>query len=400
MISKEIISEAKIYTAYVNQNTKWNFINLKLSNGIEGWGEATLNKSEKIIVELDNNKLRMIIGMSLKQLINEFDHIFNLNDTPNAVLTSAVNAALIDVIAQNKDISVANELGGVINDEVEVYANFNRRTIDRSPDGMKKSAKFVKNHGFNFFKIAPFDEVFPSQPKLDFYKSISKGLERIEAISDILGDNSKLMIDCHWRFNSQFIDILIDEILPYNIYWVECPISENLEFMHEIKSIRNKVNKKGIKLAGLETCITKDHFKPYLDLGCYDVMMPDIKYVGGPLKMMELADLIGSFNVEFSPHNPSGPICHAHSLQVCSALKSFIILEHQFDETPLFNKLVNYQLPEIKNGKIKLSNRSGIGVKVNKRIGCFPKNEKINFDINSNNVFDNIIDLSKPNSKL
>ena len=163
---------------------------------------------------------------------------------------------------------------------------------------------------------------------------------------------------------------------------------------------RNKVNKKGIKLAGLETCITKDHFKLYLDLGCYDVMMPDIKYVGGPLKMMELADLIGSFNVEFSPHNPSGPICHAHSLQVCSALKSFIILEHQFDETPLFNKLVNYQLPEIKNGKIKLSNRSGIGVKVNKRIGCFPKNEKINFDINSNNVFDNIIDLSKPNSKL
>ena len=112
MISKEIISEAKIYTAYVNQNTKWNFINLKLSNGIEGWGEATLNKSEKIIVKLANNKFRLLIGMSLNQLINEFDHIFSLNDTPNAVLTSAVNAALIDLIAQNKNISVANELGG------------------------------------------------------------------------------------------------------------------------------------------------------------------------------------------------------------------------------------------------------------------------------------------------
>ena len=400
MISKEIISEAKIYTAYVNQNTKWNFINLKLSNGIEGWGEATLNKSEKIIVKLANNKFRLLIGMSLNQLINEFDHIFSLNDTPNAVLTSAVNAALIDLIAQNKNISVANELGGVINDEVEVYANFNRRTIDRSPDGMKKSAKFVKNHGFNSFKIAPFDEVFPSQSKLDFHKSISKGLERIDAIRDILGNNPKLMIDCHWRFQSEFIDVLIDEILPFNIYWVECPISENLEFTYEIKSIRNKLNDKGIKLAGLETCITKDHFKPFLDIGCYDVMMPDVKYVGGPLKMMELANLIQSFKVEFSPHNPSGPICHAHSLQVCGAVKSSKILEHQFDESPLFNELVNNQLPEIRNGKIKLSNSSGIGVKINKSLEFCFINKNLNLDTNRNNVFDNIVDLSKPDSKL
>ncbi len=400
MISKEIISEAKIYTAYVNQNTKWNFINLKLSNGIEGWGEATLNKSEKIIVKLANNKFRLLIGMSLNQLINEFDHIFSLNDTPNAVLTSAVNAALIDLIAQNKNISVANELGGVINDEVEVYANFNRRTIDRSPDGMKKSAKFVKNHGFNSFKIAPFDEVFPSQSKLDFHKSISKGLERIDAIRDILGNNPKLMIDCHWRFKSEFIDVLIDEILPFNIYWVECPISENLEFTYEIKSIRNKLNDKGIKLAGLETCITKDHFKPFLDIGCYDVMMPDVKYVGGPLKMMELANLIQSFKVEFSPHNPSGPICHAHSLQVCGAVKSSKILEHQFDESPLFNELVDNQLPEIRNGKIKLSNSSGIGVKINKSLEFCFINKKLNLDTNRNNVFDNIVDLSTPDSKL
>ncbi len=400
MISKEIISEAKIYTAFINQNTQWNFVNLKLSNGIEGWGEATLNKSEKIIVKLAKKKLRMLIGISLNQLINEFDYIFNLNDTPNAVLTSAVNAALIDLVAQNKNISVANELGGMINNEVQLYANFNRRTIDRSPDGMKKSARFTKNHGFNSFKIAPFDEVFPSQTKLAFHQSISKGLERIEAIRGVLGKNSKLMIDCHWRFNPKFIDVLIDELLPFNIYWVECPISENEEFIHEIKSIRNKVNTKGIKLTGLETCITKDHFKPFLDLGCYDVVMPDIKYVGGPLQMMELANFIQSFNVEFSPHNPSGPICHAHSLQVCGAVKSFIMLEHQFDESPLFNKLVNNELPEIKNGKIKLSSSSGIGVKINKNLNFSSKNQKINFVSNSNNVFDNIINLSKPESKL
>ena len=132
----------------------------------------------------------------------------------------------------------------------------------------------------------------------------------------------------------------------------------------------------------------------------YDVMMPDVKYAGGPDEMIEIEKLFLKNNVEFSPHNPSGPICHAHSLQVCGAVKSSKILEHQFDESPLFNELVNNQLPEIRNGKIKLSNSSGIGVKINKSLEFCFINTKLNLDTNRNNVFDNIDDLSKPDSKL
>lgn len=398
-ISKETICEAKVYVANVNKNTNWIFINLQLSNGLEGWGEATLNKSESVIEKLANKKLRSLVNLNLDELSHKINHISTYIDTPNAIFTSALNSALIDLIAQKKNVSVANELGGLVNDEVEVYANFNRRTTDRSTNGIKKSVTFVKENGFNAFKIAPFDEVFPSQSKLDLYKSISKGLERIEVIRSVLGNDLKLMIDCHWRFNYEYIDILINEILPFNIHWIECPIRENIELTTEIKSIRNKVNNKGIKLAGLETFITKEDFKPFLDVGCYDVMMPDVKYVGGPIKMMELANLLKAHDVEFSPHNPSGPICHAHSLQVCGAIDSTLILEHQFDESPLFNKLVNNQLPEIKNGKIKLSNNSGIGVKINKSLDFSDTNNKENGDTNNNNVFDNIVNLSKTSSK-
>ena len=48
--------------------------------------------------------------------------------------------------------------------------------------------------------------------------------------------------------------------------------------------------------------------------------MPDVKYVGGPIKMVELANYIKKYGSEFSPHNPSGPICHAHSLQICGVM--------------------------------------------------------------------------------
>ena len=48
MDSKEIISAADIFFAKINENTIWIFVNLTLSNGIEGWGEATLNKITSI----------------------------------------------------------------------------------------------------------------------------------------------------------------------------------------------------------------------------------------------------------------------------------------------------------------------------------------------------------------
>ena len=136
MISKDVVSEAKIYTAYVNKNTKWIFLNLKLSSGIEGWGEATLNKSEKKIEELANNKLHNLIGLPISHLNNEIQELFNFSDTPNAVLTSAINSSLVDIISQKNNISLANQLGGLNYSEVEVYANFNRRTKDRSLEGI------------------------------------------------------------------------------------------------------------------------------------------------------------------------------------------------------------------------------------------------------------------------
>jgi galactonate dehydratase len=69
-------------------------------------------------------------------------------------------------------------------------------------------------------------------------------------------------------------------------------------------------------------------------------MMPDVKYAGGPDEMMRIAALFGRFGVAFSPHNPSGPICHIHSLHICAALGASDLLEHQFDETPLFDAVI------------------------------------------------------------
>jgi galactonate dehydratase len=127
--------------------------------------------------------------------------------------------------------------------------------------------------------------------------------------------------------------------------------------------LRHQANTVGVRLAGLEMNVRRSGFQPYLDAGAYDVMMPDVKYAGGPMELLRIADLFKNFDVDFSPHNPTGPICHAASIQICAAAGKTDLLEHQFDETSYFAQLVGGKLPVVSEGAVELTASSkGIDV--------------------------------------
>jgi len=66
--------------------------------------------------------------------------------------------------------------------------------------------------------------------------------------------------------------------------------------------------------------------------------------------------------IAVSPHNPTGPICHAASLQLCAALPGFSMLEMQLDETPLFWSLAEPGLPPVDGGSSAVPAGAGLGV--------------------------------------
>jgi galactonate dehydratase len=72
-------------------------------------------------------------------------------------------------------------------------------------------------------------------------------------------------------------------------------------------------------------------------------------------------------NIDFSPHNPSGPISHAHTLQVCSAAETNPLMEHQFKESTYFDSLLDKPNPPLKFGISKIPDfNHGLGVRINK----------------------------------
>ena len=84
--------------------------------------------------------------------------------------------------------------------------------------------------------------------------------------------------------------------------------------------------------------------------------------------MQRTVEACASLGVLVSPHNPSGPICHAASLQVSAVLTAFDMLELQFDESPLFNQLVSGPFAPIIDGYTKLPAGSGLGVVLNEAV--------------------------------
>jgi galactonate dehydratase len=71
-------------------------------------------------------------------------------------------------------------------------------------------------------------------------------------------------------------------------------------------------------------------------------------------------------DVAFAPHNPSGPVAHAASLEVCAAAAAVDYLEIQFDETPMFDGVLSQKGEGLSRPTVTLSpQRHGLGICVN-----------------------------------
>jgi galactonate dehydratase len=344
---------AEFISVRVTPTTVWLF--LSLSDGeITGWGEATLNNQEDAVAACFKALPARLSAADLGRL--PFDTL------PNAAVSSALLQALADLLARRENVPVSQHLGGTLHTQIGLYANINRRTKDRDPQSMAQNAGLALAQGYEAIKIAPFDEVQPTMSFREIAAATELGLARIAAVREMIGDR-RLMVDCHWRFDPAGAEALIAAVSPFNLYWIECPIAETEEDIPSLVKLRGFANAAGIRLAGLETAIQRNGFAPYLAAGAYDVMMPDVKYCGGPREMLAIAADLARHGVAFSPHNPTGPICHAHSLHVCAALPQTDLLEHQFDETPMFASLVEGPLEKPINGNVTMpAIEAGLGV--------------------------------------
>jgi len=260
-----------------------------------------------------------------------------------------IEQALWDVTGKAYDQPVYKLLGGAVRDQVRLYA---RHDLGLATFGEEASA--AVKEGFDAFKFAPGRRVDP----YDDEQQVDAALATAREIREAAGTDCDLMIDCAGIFSQQAAYRLIDGLRDVKMLFVEEPV--NADTPRGLIELRKAFP--DVRIAAGERLVTRWQFREWLEQGAVDVIQADISHCGGIGELLRIASFAEVYGVQVAPHNPYGPVALAASLHACVAMPNFLILEH-CRLRPAFDKVQVYG-PEIKDGRVLLSDRPGLGIEL------------------------------------
>jgi galactonate dehydratase len=354
----------------VSPKTNWTFVELSTDDGATGWGECSINGWEPLLVAQAEMLAREARGRNREEVLDLARYVPH---SPGGLVThavrSAVEQAVTDLLAQGRGASVAAMLGQR-RASVPAYANINRGVRERTPEGFADAARGAVAAGYRAVKLAPFDGVIAQDAAVTPIDDRTRdGLDRIYAVRDAVGAGVDVMVDCHWRFDVPRAEALLRDLEAAKPYWVECMTTEHPAGFAAIARLTELAHERGTRTAGGETIAGPDAALAMCAGKLYDVLMPDIKYCGGFRGMRAIADVCAAHGVDLAPHNPTGPIAHVASIHACASAPAFLWLEHQWNESTLFDTLAG-AMPRLVDGAFEVPAGPGLGARVDRAIAA------------------------------
>ena len=358
------IERVEVFTHRVSTRTEFLFVRMIAVEGEMGWGEASFNDLNGQVIVALRILADAIQGYSIEKARNY------LTDLPAwkygrayQIALSALEQAMADIQSQRLGLPFGALFGSPQRTRIPCYANINRGTTDRSPEGWSKRAQKAISKGFPAIKIAPFDGVVGGAECLKS-ASFKEGVETIAAVRDSMNSKIDLMLDCHWRFDLNSAISLLDKIAEYKLAWLEAPIYEDYLAIDDLCKIRRKANESGIKLAGGEYLDGARATSPFIQSGAYDVINPDIRLCGVKGSLCIAFDA-ASKGIRYAPHNHLGPIMTAVNLHLMSVAPHAMTIEIQFEEVDIEPKLIPSTFYTPVSGYLDVPEGPGLGVDLN-----------------------------------
>jgi galactonate dehydratase len=367
---KARLTRVELIPVRATARTVWLFVRLHTDAGLTGLGEAsdafgflntTRQDAARMTSEL-NAFFDLIKGRSPLEI--NFYREAGLQRASGGLIPataySAIEQGLWDLAGKVLDQPVYNLLGGKVRSRLPVYANINRASQPRTPAGFAATARRAAAEGFRALKLAPFDGFkrgdFPDPANA---KPVADGIACIAAVREAVGDKVGLMLDAHSLFDVPLSIEVARRLEPYALMWYEEPVAP--ELADETAAIRRAIKQ---PMAGGELLFQVKGFVPLCRTRAVETIMPDVKHCGGLLELTHIAAMAAAEGVAVAPHNPSGPVSTAASIQVCAGMSNFNWLELQWGEAPWRGELM--VPPEtFKNGEIAVPTAPGLGVALN-----------------------------------
>ncbi len=362
------ITGLETFVVKVNRRGNWIFVRLKTDKGLTGLGEASHGGGREDARTLSAlgeffELIRDRSPFEIESYRQRGRERAKAGGRLTATAFSALEQAQWDLAGKALGAPVHALLGGKVRDELDVYANINRATdVDRSPEAFAANARKAVAEGFRAIKAATFDD-FPrlSASSAELEKFTELGIARIEAIRKAILPEVSLLIDVHSHFDRARSIEVARRLEPFNLYWYEEPVPP--QRVEETAAIRAAIKQ---RLAGGEALFGLEAFAPLICRRALQTVMPDVKHCGGILEAKHIAALAAVEGSTVAPHNPSGPVATAASVQLCAGVSNFLILEHAWGEVPWRHDLITP--PErFHGGKLRVPDAPGCGIELNER---------------------------------
>ncbi len=338
--------------------TNWVFVKVYTDEGIDGVGEATLEYKEKSLLGAVEHIREYLVGKNPFEIEKHWHTIYrDAYWRGGAVLMSALSAvetALWDILGKSLKVPVYQLLGGKVNDKVRIYVN-GWFAGAKEPEEFGEKAAIAIERGITAMKWDPFGKSYLDISNED----LNKAVKCIAAVRDAVGDKVDLLIEGHGRFNIPTAVKIAKEIEPFKPMFFEEPVPpDNLDALREVKERSN------VSISAGERLYTRWDYKPLFDKMSADYIQPDVSHAGGIMELKKIAAEAEVRYIPFAPHNPSGPVANAATLQLAANCPNFAILEIMYSDVE-WRKYVTNESISYKDGYIEISDKPGLGIEIN-----------------------------------
>jgi L-rhamnonate dehydratase len=258
---------------------------------------------------------------------------------------SGIDLALWDLLAKVRKEPVHALLGGPVRDELVFYATGVRP--DLAKDMGFLGGKMPLVHG-------------PAEGE----SGLRANLEQLAAMRARVGNDFWLMFDCWMSLDLDYAKRLAAGAREHGLKWLEeCLPPDDYWGYADLR----RAMPAGMQLTTGEHEATRWGFRMLLEMGCADILQPDVGWCGGITELLKISALADAHGKLVVPHGSSVYSYHFVITRHNSPFAEFLMMAPEADTVvPMFSpQLLDEPVPV--NGRMKASalDAPGFGVRLN-----------------------------------
>lgn len=313
-------------------NNLW--VRIHTDDGLIGLGE-TYYTPRAIAAVIHDAYAPLLLGRDPLDVENHWNNCFSLVSFCGYAgaemrALSAIDFALWDVVGQALGQPIYNVLGGRTRDRIPVYntcvSSGANRDLDDCIEGRAgEVAKSLLKQGVGAMKIWPFDQFGPTlsgptRSREPFVMwggktaagilghaittdQIKRGVAMVENVRTAVGDKMEIAIEGHARWDLPSAIRIAKALEPYDIMWLEEIMPpDNPEAYVRLKQATS------IPICQSERVFTRFQYRPWIERGAADIIMPDFSWGGGITEGRKICSLADTYYLPVTSHDTIGPV--------------------------------------------------------------------------------------------